>query len=125
MVIATNPLHLLFPPIPFNQKMTDSGFSPMEENIFSTEDKEFLLALEELQNANVSNNIDSTTRHLTACSPGENTIPLESGQNKNTSFAYPRYGVRSEGLLEGCFRSDAVFNLSRKVLTDTEFRILD
>ena len=61
----------------------------------------------------------------TACTPGENRVPLESAQNINTSFGYPRYGVTSEGRLEGYFCSDAVFNLSRKVLTDTEIRILE
>ena len=101
------------------------GFFPIEQNIFSTQDKEFLSVLEELQNAHVSNNIDSTTRHPTACTPGENTVPLESDQNINTSFAYPRYGVTSEGRLERYFCSDTVFNLSRKVLTDTEIRILE
>ena len=45
-------------------------------NLFSTRDNEFLLVLEELQNANVSNNIDSTTRHCTACTP----------QTKNSTF---------------------------------------
>ena len=108
-----------------SQLKNDSGFSPIEENIFSTQDKEFLSVLEELQNASVSNNIDSTTRHPTACTPGENTVSLESAQNINTSFAYPRYGVTSEGRLEGYFCSDTVFNLSRKVLTDTEIWIVE
>ena len=108
-----------------SQLKSDSGFSPIEQNIFSTHEKEFLSVLEQLQNANVSNNIDSTTRHPTACTPGENTVPLESAQNINTSFAYPRYGATSEGLLEGYFCSYTVFNLSRKDLTDTEIRILE
>ena len=108
-----------------SQLKIDSRFSPIEENIFSTQDKKFLSVLDELQNANVSNNIDSTTRHPTACTPGENTVPLECAQNINSSFAYPRYGATSEGRLEGCFCSDAVFNLRRKVLTDTEIRILE
>ena len=50
---------------------------------------------------------------------------MESRQNINTSFAYPRYGVTSEGHLEGYFCSDTVFNLSQKVLNDTEIRILE
>ena len=78
-----------------SQLKNDSRFSPIEEDIFSTQDKEFLPVLEKLQNANVSNNIDSTTRYPTACTPDENTVPLDSRQNKNTSFAYPRYGVTS------------------------------
>ena len=48
---------------------------------------------------------------------------MESQQNINT-FAYPRFGVTSEGCLEGYFCSDRVFNLSQKVLTDTEIWIL-
>ena len=59
-----------------------------------------------------------------ACTPEENTVPSETAQNINTSFAYPRYGVASDGRLEGYFCSDTVFNLSLKVLTDTEIRIL-
>ena len=55
-----------------------------------------------MQNANVSNNIDSTTRHTSACTPGGNAVPLESAQ---------------------C--SDTAFNLSWKVLTSSEIRILE
>ena len=55
-----------------------------------------------MQNANVSSNIDSTTRHPSACTPGENAVPLESAQ---------------------C--SDTVFNLCWKVLTGSEIRILE
>ena len=109
----------------YSQLKNDSGFSLVEEDIFSTQDKEFLSVLEELQSANVSNNIDTITRHPTACTAQEKAVPLESRQNINTSFAYPRYGVTSEGRLEGYFCSDTVFNLSRKVLTDTEIRILE
>ena len=64
MVIVANPLHLLSPPIP--QLQNDSGFAPIEEDRLSTQDKEFLSVLEKLQNANASNNIDSTTRDPTA-----------------------------------------------------------
>ena len=60
-----------------SQLKNDSGFSLIEEDIFSTQDKEFLSVLEELQNVNVSNNIDSTTRHPTACTPQEKAVPLE------------------------------------------------
>ena len=88
-------------------------------------DKECLSVLEELQNANVSNNTDSTTRHPMACTPQEAAVSLESRQNISTSFAYPRYGVTSEGRLDGCFSSDTVFSLSRKVLVDAEIRILE
>ena len=81
--------------------------------------------MEELQNVNVSNNIDSATKHPTACTSKKKAVPLEFRQIINTSFAYPRYGVTNEGRLEGYFCSDTVFNLSRKVLTDSENRILE
>ena len=61
----------------------------------------------------------------TASTPQKKGAPLESRQNINTSFAYPRYGVTSGGRLEGYFCSDTVFNLNRKVLTDTAIRILE
>ena len=51
------------------QLNNDSGLSLIEEDIFSTQDKTFLPVLEEFQNANVSNNIDSTTRHPPASTP--------------------------------------------------------
>ena len=63
-----------------SQLKNDSGFSLIEEDIFSTQVKEFLSVLEELQTANVSNNIDLTTRHPTACTPQEKAVPLESRQ---------------------------------------------
>ena len=81
--------------------------------------------LEELHNAKVSNSIDSSIKHPMACTPQEKAVPLESHQNTNTSFAYPRYGVTSKGHLEGYFCSDTFFNLSRKVLTDTEIWMLE
>ena len=90
------------------QLKNDSDFSLIEKDIFSTQDNEFLSVLEELQTANVSNNIDSTTRHPTAGTPQKKTVPLESRQNLNTSVAYPRYGVASEGRLEGYFCSDSL-----------------
>ena len=79
----------------------------------------------QLQNASVSNNVDSTTRHPTACTPQEKTIPLESRQNINTSFAYSIHSVTSKVPLEEFFCLDTVFNLGRKVLSDTEIRILE
>ena len=57
-----------------SQLKNDSGFSLIEFL------KEFLSVLEELQTANVSNNIDLTTRHPTACTPQEKAVPLESRQ---------------------------------------------
>ena len=50
---------------------------------------------------------------------------LDSRQNIYISFAYPRYGETNEGRLKGYFFSDTVFNLSGKVLTDTEIVVLE
>lgn len=75
------------------------------------------MVLEEFPNANVRNNIGSTTRHPRACNPQEKAVPLGSRQNINTSFAYPSYGVTSKRHLEDYFDS--------KVLTDTKIRILE
>ena len=86
-----------------SQLKNDSSFSLIEEEIFSTQDKEFLSVLEELQNANVSNNIDSTTRHSTACTPQEKAVWSLDKTSTHTSFAYPRYGVTSDGCLEEYF----------------------
>ena len=89
---------VIAPPIistSFSQLKNDSGFFLIEEDIFSTQDKEFLSLLEQLQNANISNNINSTTRHPMASIPEKNTVPLESRQNISPSFAYHKYGVTS------------------------------
>ena len=53
------------------------SFFLKEEDIFSTQDKGFLLVLEEFQNANVSNNIASVTRHPRTCTSQEKTVHLE------------------------------------------------
>ena len=51
---------------------------------------------------------------------------LESIQNINDSLnSRNRVSVTSEGRLSGYFRSETVFNLSRKILTDTEIKILE
>lgn len=60
------------------QLKNGSAFSPVEEDIFSTQDNEFLLILEEFQNDIVSNNTESTTSHPTACTLQEKAVPLES-----------------------------------------------
>ena len=50
---------------------------------------------------------------------------LNSRQNIYISFAYPRYGETNKGRLKRYFFSDTVFNLSGKVLTDTEIVVLE
>ena len=73
-----------------------------------------------MQNENASSNIDPTIKYSTACMPQKTIVPLESQETIKDSFAYRGYGVRNKGDLMGYFYSDTVFNLSRKVLTNTK-----
>ena len=51
---------------------------------------------------------------------------LESIENLNDSLdSSNKVSVTSEGMLSGYFCSETVFNLSRKVLTETEIKILE
>ena len=70
----------------------------VKDEIFNTQDKEFLSVLENLMG------IDDPL-HL---------------QNKNIDVK-----VTTEGRISGYFCSDTVFNLSHKVLTETEIKILE
>ena len=71
-----------------SQLKNDPGFSLIEGDIFSTQNKEFLSVLEELQNANFSNNIYSTTRHPTACTPPEKKQYLWSLDKTSTRLSH-------------------------------------
>ena len=51
------------------QTKNDSSSTLIKENIFSTQDKEFLSILEELQGASISEDIDQLARHPSVCSP--------------------------------------------------------
>ena len=51
---------------------------------------------------------------------------LESIENMNDSLdSSNKVSITSEGRLSGYFCSETVFNLSRKVLTETEIKILE
>ena len=108
----------------YSQLKNEPNFSQIEKDIFSAPGKEFLLVFEELQNANISNNIDSTTGHPPACTQKEKAVLLESRENINTSSAYSSCGVTSEERLEGYFCSDTVLNLIRKDLINTKIRVI-
>lgn len=71
--------------------------SEVKDEIFNTKDKEFLSVLENLM---------------------DKDDPLHS-QNKNINVE-----VTSEGLISGYFCLDTVFNLSHRVLTETEIKVL-
>ena len=76
----------------------DFHASEIKDEIFNTQDREFLSVLENLMD------IDD---------------PLHS-QNKNVNVK-----VTTEGLISGYFCSDTVFNLSHRVITETEIKALD
>ena len=107
------------------QTKNASGSTLTEENIFSTQDKELLSILEELQGASISEDIDQLVRHPSAYSPQNISINHQDPKSSNHSFSNSKIGVTNEGRLVGCFCSDTVFNLSKKLLTDTEIRVLE
>ena len=80
--------------------MNQSDFhaSDFKDEIFNTQDREFLSVLEDLMDLE---------------------DPLHS-QNKNINAK-----VTSEGGISGYFCSDTVFNLSHRVLTETEIKVLE
>ena len=56
------------------QTKNDSSSTLIEENIFSTQDKELLSILDELQGASIYEDIDQLARHPSACSPQDVSI---------------------------------------------------
>ena len=91
-------------------------------NIFSTHDKQLLSVLEELQSASILEDIDQLARHPSTCSPQDISI---NHQHLKKSFSNAKIGVTNGGCLAGYVCSDIVFNLSKKVLTDTEIGVLE
>ena len=78
----------------YSQLLQEEHIFSRRGYIFNTRQRISIVS-EELQNGNVSSNIDSTTRHLTACTSQEKAVPFESQQT--------RYGVSSERRLEEYF----------------------
>ena len=105
------------------QTKNDSSSTLTEENISSTQDKELLSILEGLQGASISEDIDQLARNPPACSPQDISINHQHPKSSNHSFSNCKIGVTNEGCRVGYFCSDTVFNLSKKVLTDTEIRV--
>ena len=121
MVDKTSP-----PRICTNTAQTKNDFSStlIEENTFCTHDKDLLSILEELQGASISEDIDQLARHPSACSSQNISISHEHLMSSNHSFSNSKIGVTNESRLVGYFCSGTVFNLSKKILTDTEIRVL-
>ena len=87
-------------PMDYSSAMNHSDFhaSEVKDEIFNTQDREFLSVLEDLMD------IDD---------------PPHS-QNENINVK-----VTSESHIFGYFCSDIVFNLSHKVMTETEIKVLE
>ena len=96
----------------------------IEENIFSTQDKELLSIFEELQCASIYEDIDQLARHPSACSLQDVSINHQHLKSSNYSFSNSKTVVTNEGHLAGCFCSES-FQLEQKVLIDTEIRVLE
>ena len=77
---------------------SDVHASEVQDEVFNTQDKKFFSVLEDLVDLN---------------------DPLYL-QNKNISAK-----VSSEGRISGYFCSDTVFNLSHRLLTETEIKVLE
>ena len=107
------------------QTKNHSSSTLIEENIFSPRDKELLSILEELQGASIYEDIDQLARHPSACSPQDVSNNYQHPKSSNHSFSNSKTDVTNEGRLVGYFCSDTVFNLNKKVLTDTEIRVLE
>ena len=107
------------------QTKNNSSSTLIEKKIFSTQDKELLSILEELQGASISEDIDQLARHPSACSPQDIFINHQHPESSNHCFSNYKIGVTNEGRLVKYFCSDNVFNLSKQVLTDTEIRVLE
>ena len=101
----------------------DSAFNTSGEDIFTSQDKEYLLLLEEIQNTCQKLEEDARLSHV--CSPQANVPNFITEQHRNGNFSQHKAGVTNEGRLVAYFCSNTVFNLSTKALTDIEIKILD
>ena len=82
-----------------NQTKNNSSSTLVEANILSTQNKELLLILEELQGASISEDIDLLARHPSACSPQDISINHQHPNSSNYSFSNSKIGVTNEGRL--------------------------
>ena len=103
----------------------DSAFNVSGEDIFTSQDKEYLLLLEEIQNSSTCQKQEEDARLLHVCSSQANVPNFATEQHRNRNSSQHKAGVTNEGRLVGNFCSDTVFNLSRKVLTDIEINVLE
>ena len=82
-----------------NQTKNNSSSTLVEANILSTQDKELLLILEELQGASISEDIDLLARHPSACSPQDIPLIINIPIVQTILLATLKTGVTNEGRL--------------------------
>ena len=78
------------------QTKNDSSSTLIEENIFSSQDKELLSILEELQGASIYEDINQLARHPSTCSPQDVCINHQHPKSSNHSFSNCKVNVTNE-----------------------------
>ena len=106
-----------------SQMRNDSAFNASGEDIFTSQDKEYLLLLEEIQNS--CQKLEEDTRFPHVCPSKAKSPNFLNQKHCNGNFSQHKAGVTNEGRLVGYFCSNTVFNLSRKVLTEIEIKVLE
>ena len=102
----------------------DLAFNASGEDIFTSQNKEYLLSFDEIQNSRTFQKLEEDARLPHVCSSQANVPNFTTEQHHNGNSSQHKAGVTKEGRLVGYFCSNTVFNLSRKGLTDIEIKIL-
>ena len=108
-----------------SQMRNDLAFNGSGEDIFTSQDKEYLSSLEEIQNSNTCQKLEDDARLSQVCSSQANAPNFITEEHWNGNFSQHKAGVTNEGCRVGYFCSNTVFNLTRKALTDIEIKILE
>ena len=103
----------------------DSAFNASGEYIFTSQDKEYLSLLEEIQNSSTCQKLEEDARLPHVCPSQANLSNFLTEKHRNRNSSQNKVGVTNEGRLVGYFCSNTVFNLSRKVLADIEIKVLE
>ena len=106
---------------------SDSAFNASGEDIFTAQDKEDLLLLEEIQNSNTCQKLEEDSRLRRVCSSQANITNFITEQHRNEISSQHKAVVTNEGCLGlvGDFCSNTVFSLNWKVLIDLEIKVLE
>ena len=85
----------------------DSTFNASGEDIFTSQDKEYLLLLEEMQNSNTCQKLEEDARLPHVCSSQANVPNFITEQHRNETSSQCKAGVTNEGRQVGyfCYKS--------------------